>query len=142
MLSLIPVATPDEDNLESLSGLVRLLSDPKAADRIAEFKNAAKVAATAVAEAQEIQAQAQADRDKLASDLAEKKAAHDKQIRSDRFDFAQEMSAARSNVAVRELAVDRAETYLKSRTAEVEQMHKDLTGRLDALKRATSAAST
>jgi hypothetical protein len=45
-------------------------------------------------------------------------------------------------VAVRELAVDRAETYLKSRTAEVEQMHKDLTGRLDALKRATSAAST
>jgi hypothetical protein len=45
-------------------------------------------------------------------------------------------------VAVRELAVGRAETYLKSRTAEVEKMHTDLTARLDALKRAAGAASS
>lgn len=144
MLNETPDAPPSSnDRFGELLDLVRLLSDPVATNtRVSDLQAATETARVAVSAAQEAQAAAAQDRAQADAHIADAKKASDKKLRDDRRDFEQEISAAKSMVAVRELAVGRAETYLKSRTAEVEKMHTDLTARLDALKRAAGAASS
>ena len=144
MLNETPDAPPSSnDRFGDLLDLVKLLSDPVATNkRVSDLQAATETARVAVSAAQEAQAAAAQDRAQADAHIVDTKAASDKKIRDDRRDFEQEISAAKSMVAARELAVNRAETYLKSRTAEVEQMHADLTRRLDALKRAAGAASS
>ena len=144
MIDLNPaIDTPSGDRLGERLDLAKLLGDPVAASkRIADLQAAAETARAAIEEAKQAQTAAQADREKANADIAEQKTAAAKKLKADRDEFEAEIGKARRNVAACTLDLERRETYLESRSKDVETMHADLSRRLEAIKRAASAASS